>query len=270
MKKKNTFTMMIVLAILISIAVITLLVPASASAGEFSLYGKSGYFSLTETIDGQRYVREGGFISGAGASYSLRFARYLAVKGTLEGFFGQLDYQGVRLADMTRIETDTVYLGTREEVALAARIPVGRFSIGPTAGLGHKWFDRSRSDEIWSYFYIKGGAYAEYKSDKFTVSAEAGVMNQLDTSVDIDWSSLGYGKITCKPKGTINPYAELRVKGGNWFAAFFYEEANWNRSDNVPITTVGSNPNGAVLVDGQAFQPDTRSSMIGLEIGYEF
>ncbi len=200
----------------------------------------------------------------------MKFARYLAVKGTLEGFYGQLDYQGVKLADMTRIDTDTEYIGTKEEISLSARIPVGSFSIGPIAGFGHKWFDRSRSDELWSYFYVKGGGYAEYNGDRFTISVEAGVMNQIDTSVNIDWSSLGYGKITCKPKGTINPYAELRVKSRNWFAAFFYEEANWNRSDNIPITTVVPNPNGAVLVNGQAFQPDTRSSIIGLEIGYEF
>ncbi len=62
--KMNSFTLMKALAILISIAVITLLVPLSVSAGELSIYGKSGYFSLTETIDGQRYVREGGFLSG--------------------------------------------------------------------------------------------------------------------------------------------------------------------------------------------------------------
>jgi hypothetical protein len=81
---------------------------------------------------------------------------------------------------------------------------------------------------------------------------------------------LGYGKITCKPKGTINPYAELRFKGGKWSAAFFYEEANWNKSDDIPVKVAGSNSGGTVLVDGQAFQPDTLSSMIGLEIGYEF
>ncbi len=242
----------------------------STTAGEISLYGKSGYFSQTETIDGQRFVRESGFISGFGASYSMDFARYFTARGAVEGFYGDLDYEGVKLSDMTQMNTDTSYIGTKEEVALAACFPVGKLRLGPLLGFGHKWFDRSRSNELWSYFFVKGGAVAELRLDGVVVTAEAGVMNQLDTSINVDWSYLGYGKITSKPKGKINPFAEIKVKGKNWFAAFYFEQADWSKSNDIPIRKTTDTPNGVVIVDGTGFQPDTKSSTIGLEIGYEF
>ena len=260
----------LMLQTIVFLAAIHMMGIAPIIAGELSIYGKSGYFSLTETNDGQRYVSEGGFIYGAGASYSLEFARYFTAQGTLEAFYGKVDYEGVKLSDQSHMNSDTEYTGTKQEVALGARIPFGSFSIGPVAGFGHKWFNRSRSDELWSYIFAKGGAYAEYKGDGFTISVEGGAMKQLDTSVNIDWTYLGVGKLTCKPKGKINPYTEFKIKKGSWLAAFFYEEANWGRSDNVPISMTQTNQSGAVIVNGQAFQPDTRSSMVGLKISYNF
>lgn len=258
------------LSIITAIAIITLLTSTSAAAGELSLYGKTGYFSLTETIDGHRYVRESGFIYGIGATYSMGFAKYFTAKGTVEGFYGKPDYQGIKIPELTEIKSDTTYLGTKEEVALAARTVFGRFVVGPTLGFGHKWFDRSRSDELWSYFYVKGGAVAECNFESFKVITEAGVMNQLDTTINVDWSGLGYGKFTSKPKGKINPYAEIRVVGKKWFAALFFEQANWGKSDGTSIQKQSTTVNGVVLINGLVSQPDTKSSIIGLSAGYNF
>lgn len=241
----------------------------TALAGEVSVYLKSGYFSWDEKLNGTSFVKERGAMEGAGIArkdlfMGLTFAELVEVWG------GNLDYDGHDLTGTSKIESDTSYLGTREEVAVGFKLPAGAsLSFEPFVGAGHKFWMRTRSGEDWNSIYTKLGLGAELLTGPQTVFFKAGALLPLYTRNHVSLSSAGYSDVVTEPKSRVSAFAEAGVRRGPFAVSVEYEGMRFGQSAKVPTSRL-STPPGAVIQNNQAFQPESEASLFSLKLAYSF
>ena len=239
--------------------------------GESELYLKSGYFSWTETVENSAFIREKGIMTAVGVSYSGNLGWLLDGKGLIEIWGGNVNYDGYRVEDWSSFKTNTVYIGTREELYAMLKLPVmAGLTAGPLVGGGHKYWNRSRSSEDWNTFYGRIGGRAEYDTQVGRIFAEGGLSIPFYTTIQTDWSDYGYKNFEAKPKGRLATFAESGIKIGKHLSiSAYFEEMNFGQSDKVALKRVNA-PSGVVQLNSNAFQPDSDSWTAGLRVGYRF
>ena len=256
-----------------ALAVIAIFCAGSAArvacAGELSVYFKTGWFTWDEKLNGSSFVKERGAIHGAGISRVDDFPVF-SVAESAEVWGGSLDYDGHDLSGSTAIESDTSYLGTKEEVAVGFKLPAGQaLSFEPFVGMGHRFWIRTRSGEDWNSIYAKVGVTGELKRSACTLYVKGGALVPVYTRSHVSLSNAGLVDVVTEPKSRISGFAEAGVKRGAFAVSVEYEVMKFGQSDKVATSKLASAP-GAVVQNSQAYQPDSQASLLSLKLAYSF
>jgi len=256
-----------------ALAVITVFCAGSgarvASAGELSVYLKTGWFTWDEKLNGSSFVKERGAMHGAGITRADDFSG-LSVAESAEVWGGNLDYDGHDLTGSTAIESDTSYLGTKEEVAVGFKFPAGKsFSFEPFVGAGHRFWIRTRSSEDWNSIYAKAGVTGELKKSACTLYVKGGALVPVYTRSHVSLSSAGFTDVVTEPKSRVSGFAEAGVKRGAFAISVEYEGMKFGQSEKVATSKLAGAP-GAVVQNSQAYQPDSQASLLSLKLAYSF
>jgi hypothetical protein len=256
------------------LAIIAALVIGSAAlpaqAGETSVYLKTGWFTWDEKVNGSSFVKEKGFLHGAGIARKDDVSA-LSIAELLEVWGGNLDYDGHDLTGSTPIKSDTSYLGTREQVDLAVKIPVGSaLSFEPFAALGHKFWIRTRSSEDWNSFYARAGVAGELKSPGCTLFVKGGAVVPIYTRTHVSLSDAGFTDVVTEPKSQVSGFAEGGMKLGAFAVSVEYEGMRFGQSGKVVTTRLSGVGKGVAVIGGQAFQPESSSDLFSLKLSYSF
>lgn len=241
-----------------------------AQAGETSVYLKSGWFSWDETVDGRSFVKEKGFLHGAGIARKDEVSA-LTISEVLEVWGGNIDYDGHDVTGTTKIDADTSYLGTKEEIALGVKVQAaGALSFEPFAAAGHKFWIRTRSSEDWNTFYGKAGVASELALRGVTLFVKGGALVPIYTRTHVSLSGSGYSDVVVEPKSRVSGFAEGGVKLGAFAVSVEYEGMEFGDSARVPTTTISGPAKGVVVVGREAYQPKSSSSLLSLKAVYSF
>jgi len=240
-----------------------------AQAGETSVYLQSGWFSSDEEVNGHSFVKEKGFMHGAGIARKDEVS-VLSIAESFEVWGGNLDYDGHDLTGVTTVKSNTSYLGTREEVAVGISLLTGTLSFVPFVAVGHKFWIRTRSGEDWNCFYTKAGMMGELKTTGAMLFVKGGALVPLYTRDHASISGAGYADVVLEPRPEVSGFAEVGGKRGAFAVSLEYEGMRFGESAKVSTSKSTSGPNGVVVVNGQAYQPGFQSSLYSLKLAYSF
>ena len=241
-----------------------------AQAGQTSVYLKSGWFSWDETVNGSPFVKENGMLHGAGVARKDDVPA-LSIAELVEVWGGSLDYDGHDVTGSRRIESDTVYLGTREEVDFSLKLSgKSTLSMEPFAGLGHKFWIRTRSSEDWNTFYGKAGVGARLTTAAGTLFLKGGAMMPIYTRTHVSLSDAGFTDVVTEPRSRVSAFAEGGLQIGGFAVSVEYEGMEFGESARVPTATLSSAAKGVAVTGLQAYQPKSSSSLFSLKVAYSF
>lgn len=260
------------LGAIIIVAIVAVFLSETVSwGGETTVYATSGYFTWNEKIDGADFINERGMMTGLGIARNGTVLDMLLMEGLVEIWGGNLDYDGHDVTNTRPLNSDTTYLGTREELAAAAPWPVtGKLAAGPLVGAGHKFWIRTRSSEDWNLVYGKIGGTATYTAGEWQLLAKGGIAYPLYTRSHVSLESAGYEDVVTRPRGEAAPFAEVSVRREAWSLGVRYEEMRFAESPRVATRTTGQPGNGVAVIDSHAFQPASTSKLIGVKVEYHF
>jgi hypothetical protein len=253
------------------ILIVCCAVPASAAPSlELSNYFSAQYFTWEEFNAGKRLLKESGplfaegFLFGATASsVSLR------VRG--EVFGGVVNYDGQTQAPASVVvQTHVNYFGGRVEPDLGFRIEDGNLRLEPFAGLGYRLWLRNLQDstsatgqavsgytETWQTGYSRLGVRGRYHVPSgLAVYAEGGLKYPFYTGNSVDFANSG--KTTFHPGARSSGFAEAGISWRRLKVGLSYEGFRFSQS---PLVTNSS---------GTFFQPESKSDIFGLNIGWIF
>jgi len=240
----------------------------TAGAGETSVYLKSGWFSWNEQVDGSSFVKERGFMHGAGIARKDQAAG-LTFAESIEVWGGNLDYDGHDITGASQLKSDTSYLGTKEEIAVGVKLAAwGPLTFEPFASVGHKFWIRTRSSEDWNSFYAKAGVLGELKTAGCTLFLKGGALAPLYTRSHVSLANAGYTDVVTEPKSELSGFAEGGVRLGAYSVSVEYEGMRFGQSAKVATSAIA--PNGVKVEGSQAYQPDSQSDLFSLKLAYSF
>ncbi len=243
----------------------------------WNIYGKTGWFSWSETDHGSSFIREYGPFYAVGAERASQlFDSPLSISGLIEGWGGVIYHDGHTIDNSKAVKTATMYLGTREEVMLDAKLPVPFIQnvyLDPFIGVGHKFWFRLASAELWNMLYSRIGMKASYTTSGITAYIGGGKTIPIDTWNYVCASMLGdYTNATLKPRARQGLFLEAGAKFSSWDMSLSYEETSFERSESVDAgkgNVSGSGSGGATLNSG-LYQPESKTSTIWLKLSYSF
>jgi hypothetical protein len=252
------------------LAALLVLTGANAFAGESAFYLKTGWFTWDETVNGSSFVREEGVMYAAGVTRKDDLGA-VNVSELLEVWGGNPDYHGHTLASLAEVNSDTDYLGTREEVALAMNFPAGgAVSLEPSVGIGHKFWVRTRSSEDWNTFYARPGLRGDFMSGDWRFFVKAGALVPFYTRTHVSLTGAGFSDVVTEPETRVSAFAEGGVRAGAFTVGVEYEGMKFGESKKVVTNRVASSGSGVVILANQAYQPATSSSLVSLKVSYSF
>jgi len=241
----------------------------SAGAGEISVYVKSGWFTWDEKLNGSSFVKEKGAMHGAGIIRKDIFSG-VSLAETAEVWGGNIDYDGHDLTGQIKVDSDTSYLGTKEEAAIGVKLRVGdALSFEPFLGLGHRFWIRTRSGEDWNSIYTKAGLEGDLQSAGCTWYLKGGALLPVYTRSHVSLSSSGYNDVVTQPKAKLSAFAEGGIKWSAFAISVEYEGMRFGQSDKVSTSRRNTSA-GVVVQDSQAYQPDSFSNLFSLKLAYSF
>ncbi len=250
---------------------ITLTLPLPLFAGETEVSYKTGYFTWSETIEGQNFVKEKGFLHALGVTRTDIVASRVRLQENLEIWGGAVDYDGHDVANTRTLASDTSYLGTTLEATAGYQLPLAEnLQLTPFVGFGHKFWIRSRSSEDWNMIYTRAGAEVAYSAAKVRLFAKGGALLPLYTRNHAALSTAGYEDVVIEPENKVNLFAEGGIKTGHWTVSIAWETLDFGRSDNVSVNRTANKQNGVAVAGNSAYQPETESSVTWFRVGYEF
>lgn len=268
-------------------AVQTAPMAAAAESGpirELSVYPFIQYFTWEEFLENApRNVNEDGVQYGIGALIDITILKenkwYMGIVGKTEVFGGVINYEGLsqsnpiydpaRRYNNRETTSDVDYFGIKQEVNITAPLQFDRFTIGPIAGIGYKWWLRDINDgsaldtlnqsfvvqgytEEWLSAYTKIGGMADYLvRDDLKIHAEVGALYPfiITNSVSFDGQDT-----VIEPEGRWSIFSELAVRYGNWKTSLYYEGFRTSRSP---------------VVSG-IYQPTSEADIFGMSVGWCF
>ncbi|GFO56430.1 hypothetical protein GMSM_34370 [Geomonas sp. Red276] len=244
-------------------------IPAGAVAGETSVYIKSGWYNWRENLNGSSFVKESGLMHGVGAARKDSFEP-VTLREKLEIWGGNLDYDGHDITGTVPLKSDTSYLGTREEVAVSLPLAAGEgVTVEPFAGLGHKFWIRTRSSEDWNTFYSKVGLGGEVVARDLRIFAKGGALIPIYTRTRVTLSDAGYQDVVTEPRSQPSAFVEGGVKVGSFVLSVEFEGMNFGESSRVATHSLSAGQ-GAAVVNGFAFQPKAHSDFVSFKLAYQF
>lgn len=248
---------------------LTAALPA-AHAGDFDATLRPFQFRWHEDIAGHDPIRERGTLVAAALTYRQALSASWQGEGSVELWGGSADYDGYGVDGWVPLHTTTTYLGTRAEATLRWLAPAaGGVSLQPFAALGHRAWRRSRSDETWTSVFGRLGARAEMPVGAAVGHIEAGALLPMHTRVQVDWSGAGYGRFSLAPRNRSSAFASVGARLDRLSIALTYEAQRFGRSPQVAVART-SGISGAVIENSQAYQPESKSSTVGLSLQYRF
>lgn len=219
-----------------------------------------------EDAAGRRLLKEEGPLLGLGVTHDWPLGRAMEIAERLEGFVGEVDYDGrTQLGDPVR--TTTEYYGLTGELDARLRVPVnGDFDLLPFAGLGARaWLRRidntsrfsSGYDETWLTAYARAGGRFEWRATgRLHLFASAALRiplyNRARYSLSFDG---GDDHVTVEPGRETTVAAEAGATVGSAHVAVFYEQLKFSRSDSESVPPF------------EVFQPESEGRLIGLKLG---
>ena len=270
-------------------ALAVLLFSSTAHAAQFggveetSVYLAPHYFTWEEFYQGQKLLREQGWLIGGGGlvKVNLRKAETgsFMLTGRAELFGGVADYDGqtqsVNLqgdsVPSLPVSTDAVYFGAKGEADFGWRVSMQQVSVEPFFGLGSRWWLRhlkasttldmmgspARVDsatEEWSSLYLRlGGRLETVINNDWRLFVEGGLKYPFYTENSFNVAGID---VTVKPDGRWSGFAELGVRYKQLKFSTYYEGFRYGRSDGVPLGYIG------------VFQPTSKSDTIGFRVGW--
>ena len=240
-----------------------------ARAGELSVYFKSGWFTWDEKVNGSSFVKETGAMEGAGLTRTdvlsgLSFAESAEVWG------GNLDYDGHDLTGATEIDSDTSYLGTKEELTVGFKLQAGNaLSLEPFVGGGHRFWVRTLSSEDWNIIYATAGLTGEVTMGGCTLYLKGGALMPIYARSHVSLANAGLSDVVTEPKFELSGFAEGGIKRGAFAISIEFERLNFGQSDKVGTSKLSS-ASGAVIQNSQAFQPDSQARLLSLKLASSF
>ncbi|WP_243373221.1 hypothetical protein [Geotalea sp. SG265] len=260
------------------------LIASTAGAAQFggveeiSAYLAPHYFQWEEFHQGEKLLREQGWLMGAGGTARVNLlkaeAGSLMATGRAELFGGIVDYDGqTQGPDNLPVKTDVNYFGTREDVDLGWRISQQKLSVEPFFGLGARWWLRDLDDsttvnrsgvpvmvngytEDWRSFYLRlGGRFDVVLTDDWRLFAEGGAKYPFYTENAVEISG---DDVTIKPDGRWSGFAEVGARYNKLKLSLFYEGFRYDQSPGVVVGTF------------RYFQPISKSDIFGLRFGWAF
>lgn len=252
-----------------SVLVMTAGTPLKVDAGEMEVYLKTGWLALQETIAGKSFVRDEGWINGAGILGSGGSDNHW-YQGKLEVWGGDLSYNGHDLQNTVPIISRSAYVGTTEEAISGETIfPTDRGGAGIFVGIGHKFWIRTNSAEDWNCIYAKAGLSGELSLERASLFANAGALFPLYTRIHADLSSSGYEGVVTYPKSQLSGFGAAGVRLSRFVLSVEYEAMHFGKSPEVALNSSVTQP-GVAVSPGRAFQPDTRIDQLFFRVAYRF
>jgi len=265
-------------------AVAVLIASSTANAARFggveevSAYLAPHYFQWEEFHQGEKLLREQGWLMAAGGVARINLVKAeagsLVATGKAELFGGIADYDGqTQGPENLPVKTDVNYFGTREDIDLGWRISQQKVSMEPFFGFGARWWLRDLENsmtidragmpvevngytEDWRSFYLRlGGRLDVAVTDDWRIFTEGGAKYPFYTENVVEISGRD---ITIKPDGSWSAFAEVGARYKKLKFSTFYEGFRYDQSPGV---LVGTN---------QFFQPTSKSDIFGLRVGWAF
>jgi hypothetical protein len=253
----------------VSALLLALAQASAASAAEVSFYVKSGWFTWDEQLNGAPFVKEKGPLFAAGVTRRDDVAG-VSFTELVEVWGGSIDYDGHDVTGTSAIKSQTSYLGTKEEAALGVKLPAGsRLSVEPFAGVGHRFWIRTRSGEDWNSFYGKAGVSGALSTGWGSVYLRGGALLPIYTRNHVSLTNAGYSDVVTEPKSRVSAFAEAGIRHGHLGLSVEYEGLRFGESAKVATSKLSNLP-GAVIQNNQAYQPDSSSHLISLKLAYSY
>jgi len=243
--------------------------PRPISAVDTEIYLFAHDFNWQEFDNGGRLLEESGIRYGLGGSVTFPIADRVDLSLLLEGYIGDVDYDGGVISvdafgsiQTSPLKSTTSYLGGRLEGLLSYKTghPASGFAFDPFVGVGlHGWKrelgSRFGYDEYWQTLYVPVGIRLEgAMSPTSSWFARAQVNIPLITDESIR-NLPGGGGTDLSPDAQLGLSAELGFQFNRMTIAGFYESYEFDASDPDLFGT---------------FQPDSEARTIGVRLGYRF
>lgn len=234
----------------------------------WTAYAKAGWFSWNEkNRDGGSFVKEYGPINAIGIERRDRLIGPFFTRELVESWGGIMVYDGHDIFNTKKLKGATGYIGTREEVSLDAVVPlVGGFSLDPFAGLGHKFWFRVASVEVWNMAYARMGAKVTHvRPSGMTMYISGGEVLPLYTQNRLFTSAFTkYSDVNLKPKALPGLFGEAGVTFSPWDISLSYEEMRFGQSASVRSKSLDG------YTSDLFHQPDSKTSTVWVKAGYSF
>lgn len=258
------------------------LIATAPSFAETGFYLSVKDFDWKEREGGKELVHESGKLVGIGYAGEGTSFRLFDRRDRFELYGKSVDYVGHAQdgqGNFYPANTTTRYLGLNYELDLGKKVKVEKvaipFTVMPYAGIGFDFWIRSVDDakvvidgeeetvigltEAYFVGYVPVGVAlkTEYRGVDITAYGQYNYNFYIREKVDF------YDIHTLKPKRG-NAY-RLGVKAGykTFFAEAFYDYLHFKRSDEVVIADDEGNLS-------KIYQPDSKRTMIGINIGLRF
>ena len=238
----------------------------------WNVYGKTGWFSWKETIDGKPLISDDGPMVAIGATRNDRVYKALSIRETVEVWGGNVRYDGHDIFNSVPIKGNSTYLGTREEVRADVGIPVTTtITVNPFVGIEHKFWVRSKEGEIWNTFTVPIGATVVMRLSALQLFVEGGMKAPIATWNSQTLANYGFDDIIVRPKAQIGSFIGAGLRNTSWDVSLIYEEMRFSPSDLVPGRKKSGNSGLVSVYTGTFFfQPESKTSTLWLKIGYNF
>ena len=182
-----------------------------------------------------------------------------------------MDYDGETQAPSpVPVQTEVSYLGTRQDLDLGYRYTAERWFLEPFSGVGYRWWLRELHDstsangqavsgytEYWQTAYLRLGGHGRYRTPSgVSFTAEGGAKYPFYCGNSVNFA--GSGVTTFRPVGEWSGFAEAGIGYRHLKLALSYEGFRFAAS---PTERVGTK---------DFFQPQSRSDIFGLNLGWAF
>ena len=248
-----------------SLLLLTTAVPAQA----LDLYTQVHQYHWEEHDQaGRRLLEEAGPLLGLGVAGTSALTEQLAWDSRLEGFLGEVDYDGSTILGAP-LRTTTAYYGGKGETALRWNLAGPEFASGPLGGLSTRgWLrrldnsDRASNgyDEAWWMVYGRAGWFAAWPSAAgwqlhLEAAARLPVYNRARYSLV---GPRGDGNVSVAPGREISYEARVEVRHAAWHLGLAYEAFRFGESEATPLPPF------------ELFQPRSEGRILSLQVGVTF
>ena len=219
---------------------------SATSVHALELYVQVQHFTWEERDQNdQLLLEEEGPLYGLGLVGSSRLSGACTWRSRIEGFLGEVDYDGTTVLGAP-VRTTTAYYGGKGETDLRWNLATARvFETGPLGGLSTRgWLrrldnsnDHNGYDEGWWMVYARAGWFVEGRQPGgWNWEAEASLRVPLYNSARYSLTGAdGEGNVSVEPGREVTSEAALTLRRANWSVGLAYENFDFGRSDPEPL-----------------------------------